>query len=53
MTKAENDNSRMLWVLNYAGQIKNISKTCLCFGIVHQTFYEWKNRPMPKMGNRS
>ena len=42
MTKAQRDISRKLRVLNYAEQIKNISKTCRYFGISRQTYYEWK-----------
>jgi len=40
--KSERDISRKLKVLNYAKEIKNISKTCRHFGICRETFYTWK-----------
>ena len=42
MTKAQRDIKRKLRVLNYAQEIRNISKTCRYFGISRQTYYEWK-----------
>ena len=42
MTKAQRDIKRKLRVLNYAKEIKNVSRTCRYFGVSRETFYKWK-----------
>ena len=42
MTKAQRDIKRKLRVLNFAQEIRNISKTRRYFGISRQTYYEGK-----------
>jgi len=42
MRKAQRGITRRIRVLQYAQEIKNISKTCRYFGISRQCFYDWK-----------
>lgn len=40
--KALSDIRRKLKVLNYAKEIKNVSKACRYYGISRETYYQWK-----------
>jgi transposase-like protein len=40
--KALSDIRRKLRILEYAKQIRNVSKTCRHFGISGEIFYQWK-----------
>jgi transposase len=50
--KEQSDIRRKLKVLNYAKQIKNITKACRYYGISRETFYQWK-RAYEKDGEKA